>query len=163
MGPGPPLGDAVSPRASSAVNGRFRAHGVRGLLRGHCIPPGQHGGRNVMPAQWQISFDHGHQQRYLPDRHAVLTYVLAIGPKAASQRFEVFTETAAVRLADGSPGGRAFSLVEVIDLARPGEAERLRAELAALSTPPAPSERSAPAAPSAPSAPSPPSVPGGQS
>jgi hypothetical protein len=122
-----------------------------------------------MPAQWQISFDHGHQQRYLPDRHAVLTYVLAIGPKAASQRFEVFTETAAVRLADGSPGGRAFSLVEVIDLARPGEAERLRAELAALSTPPAPSERSAPAAPSAPSAPSvpsapsPPSVPGGQS
>jgi hypothetical protein len=85
--------------------------------------------------QWQISFDNGHQQRYLPDRHAVLTYVLAIGPKAASQRFEVFTETAPVRLADGSPGGRAFSLVEVIDLARPGEPERLRAELAALSVP----------------------------
>ena len=59
--------------------------------------------------------------------------MLAIGPKAASQRFEVFTETEAVRLADGSPGGRAFSLVEVIDLSRPGEPERLRAELAALS------------------------------
>ena len=88
-----------------------------------------------MPAQWQISFDHGHQQRYLPDRHAVLTYVLAIGPKAASQRFEVFAETAAARLADGSPGGRAFALVEVIDLARPGERERLRAELAALAPP----------------------------
>ena len=86
--------------------------------------------------QWQISFDNGHQQRYLPDRHAVLTYVLAIGPKAASQRFEVFTETAAVRLADGSPGGRAFSLVEVIDLARPGEPDRLRAELRELSVHP---------------------------
>lgn len=85
--------------------------------------------------QWQISFDDGHQQRYLPDRHAVLTYVLAIGPKAASQRFEVFTESVAVRLADGSPGGRAFSLVEVIDLARPGEPERLRAELRELSAP----------------------------
>jgi hypothetical protein len=86
--------------------------------------------------QWQISFDNGHQQRYLPDRHAVLTYVLAIGPKAASQRFEVFTESAPVRLADGSPGGRAFSLVEVIDLARPGEPERLRAELRELSVNP---------------------------
>jgi hypothetical protein len=103
-----------------------------------------------MPAQWQISFDHGHQQRYLPDRRAVLTYVLAIGPKAASQRFEVFTETAPVRLADGSSGGRAFSLVEVIDLARPGEPERLRAELAALSVSAAPA---APATPTAPAAP----------
>jgi hypothetical protein len=90
--------------------------------------------------QWQISFDNGHQQRYLPDRHAVLTYVLAIGPAAASQRFEVFTETAPVRLADGSPGGRAFSLVEVIDLGHAGELERLRAELAALprAAPPGP-------------------------
>jgi len=103
-----------------------------------------------MPAQWQISFDHGHQQRYLPDRRAVLTYVLAIGPKAASQRFEVFTETAPVRLADGSSGGRAFSLVEVIDLARPGEPERLRAELAALSVPAAPAAPITPAAPAAP-------------
>jgi hypothetical protein len=47
----------------------------------------------------------------------------------------VFTESVAVRLADGSPGGRAFSLVEVIDLARPGEPERLRAELRELSAP----------------------------
>jgi hypothetical protein len=124
-----PPGDAVPVRASTATD--------REVPR--VIPPGQQR-RNVMPAQWQISFDHGHQQRYLPDRHAVLTYVLAIGPKAASQRFEVFTETAAVRLADGSPGGRAFSLVEVIDLARPGEAERLRAELAALSAASAPPE-----------------------
>jgi hypothetical protein len=67
--------------------------------------------------------------RYLPDRHTVLRYVLAIGPRAASKRFEVFTEAEPARLADGSPGGRRFSLVEVIDLGRPGEFERLRAEL----------------------------------
>ena len=85
-----------------------------------------------MPAQWQICFDDGHQQRYLPDRQAVLRYVLAIGPKAASKRFEVFTEAAPVLLGDGTPGGRAFTLAEVIDLARPGETERLQAELAAL-------------------------------
>ncbi|MDX6395137.1 MAG: hypothetical protein QOJ73_6200 [Streptosporangiaceae bacterium] len=97
--------------------------------------------------QWQISFDNGHQQRYLPDRHAVLIYVLAIGPKAASQRFEVFTESAPVRLADGSAGGRAFSLVEVIDLARPGEPERLRAELRELSADPPSGSSVAPSGP----------------
>src|SRR5262245_57780905 len=82
--------------------------------------------------QWQICFDDGHQQRYLPDRQPLLRYVLAIGPKAASKRFEVYTEAAPVLLSDGTPGGRTFSLAEVIDLGRPGEAERLRAELAAL-------------------------------
>ena len=85
-----------------------------------------------MPGEWQVLFDGGHQQRYLPDRAAVLRYVLAIGPKAASKRFEVFAESEPIRLADGTPGGRAFSLVEVIDLSRPGEMERLRAELAGL-------------------------------
>jgi hypothetical protein len=90
-----------------------------------------------MPGQWQICFDGGHQQRYLPDRQAVLRYVLAIGPKAASKRFEVFTESAPVVLSDGTPGGRAFSLTEVIDLDRPGETERLAAELAALEGGPA--------------------------
>ncbi len=44
--------------------------------------------------EWQVLFDGGHQQRYLPDRQAVLGYVL-----------------------------------EVIDLARPGEIDRLRREL----------------------------------
>jgi hypothetical protein len=34
-----------------------------------------------------------------------------------------------VLLADGSPGGRRFDLVEVIDLGRDGEVGRLRAEL----------------------------------
>jgi len=86
-----------------------------------------------MPNEWQVCFDDGHQQRYLPDRAAVLTYVLTIGPRAASRRFEVFTEESPVLLSDGSPGGRAFSLVEVIDLSRPGEIERLRAELAGRS------------------------------
>ena len=79
--------------------------------------------------QWQVRFDDGHQQRYLPDRTAVLRYVLAVGSHAASPRFEVFAEAEPVRLADGSDGGRQFALVEVIDLSRPGEAERLREEL----------------------------------
>lgn len=86
-----------------------------------------------MPDHWQILFDNGHQQRYLPDRQSVLRYVLAIGPRSASTRFEVFSAAAPVRQVDGSPGGRSFSLVEVIDLAVPGEQERLAAELASLS------------------------------
>ena len=79
--------------------------------------------------EWQVRFDDGHQQRYLPDRTAVLRYVLAVGSHAASPRFEVFAEAEPVRLADGSDGGRQFALVEVIDLSRQGEAERLRQEL----------------------------------
>ena len=82
-----------------------------------------------MPAPWQLCFDDGHQQRYLPDRQAVLRYVLTIGPKAASKRFEVFRESGPVTLPDGTPGGRTFALAEVIDLSRPGETERLQAEL----------------------------------
>jgi hypothetical protein len=81
------------------------------------------------PLEWQLRFDRGRQQRYLPDRASVLRYVLAVGPQAASPRFEVFAEAEPVRLADGSDGGRRFSLVELIDLDRPGEAERLRQEL----------------------------------
>jgi len=83
-----------------------------------------------MAEPWQIRFDGGHQQRYLPDRASALRYVLAVGPHAASPRFQVFAEADPVRLADGSDGGRQFALVEVIDLSRPGEAERLREELA---------------------------------
>jgi hypothetical protein len=73
-------------------------------------------------------FDGGHQQRYLPDRAAVLRYVLGVAGQAASPRFEVY-QSAPVRLADGSDGGRQFSLAEVIDLSKQGEAERLRREL----------------------------------
>lgn len=85
-------------------------------------------------AEWQVSFDGGHQQRYLADRQAVLRYVLTIGPRAASTRFEVFAEGEPLLLADGSPGGRRFELVEVIDLARDGEVERLREELDSASS-----------------------------
>jgi hypothetical protein len=85
-----------------------------------------------MPAPWQLCFDDGHQQRYLPDRQAVLRYVLAIGPKAASKRFEVYKESEAPPLAGGQPGGRIYALAEVIDLSSPGEAQRLRAELSEL-------------------------------
>jgi hypothetical protein len=78
--------------------------------------------------RWQVLFDGGHQQRYLPDRAAVLRYVLGVAAQAASPRFEVY-ESGPVRLADGSDGGRRYRLVEVIDLSRPGEADRLREEL----------------------------------
>jgi hypothetical protein len=84
------------------------------------------------PERWQVRFDGGHQQRYLADRAAVLRYVLAIAPRAASTRFEVYAEGEPVLLADGSEGGRQFTLTEVIDLASPGEADRLRAELGSL-------------------------------
>jgi hypothetical protein len=87
--------------------------------------------------EWQVRFDGGHQQRYLADRRAVLRYVLGVAPQAASSRFEVYAEAEPLRLADGSPGGRRFALAEVIDLARPGEADRLRQELADLPEPPA--------------------------
>ena len=85
-----------------------------------------------MPGPWQLCFDDGHQQRYLPDRRAVLRYVLAIGPKAASKRFEVYRESEAPPLADGRAGGRMYALAEVIDLSRPGETESLQAELSRL-------------------------------
>jgi hypothetical protein len=78
--------------------------------------------------EWQVRFDDGHQQRYLPDRPAVLRYVLGVAAHAASPRFEVY-ESAPLRLADGSDGGKQFTLVEVIDLSRPGETERLVTEL----------------------------------
>ena len=77
---------------------------------------------------WQVVFDGGHQQRYLPDRAAVLRYVLGVAGQAASPRFEVY-QSAPVRLADGSGGGRRFWMAEVIDLSKQGEAERLRREL----------------------------------
>ncbi len=83
----------------------------------------------AVDGQWQIRFDGGRQQRYLADRAAALRYVLAVGPYAASSRFEVYAEAEPLRLADGSPGGRQFALAEVIDFARPGEADRLREEL----------------------------------
>ena len=78
--------------------------------------------------EWQVVFDDGHQQRYLPDRAAVLRYVLGVAGQAASPRFEVY-ESGPVRLADGSDGGRRFWMVEVIDLSQQGETERLREEL----------------------------------
>ena len=82
-----------------------------------------------MPDGWQVRFDGGHQQRYLSSRQEVVRYVLAIGPRAASTRFEVFAEGEPLRLKDGSEAGRRFELVEVIDLAQPGEIDRLRQEM----------------------------------
>lgn len=82
--------------------------------------------------RYQLTFDGGHQQRYLASLQEVLRYVLTVGPRAASTRFEVFAEAEPVLMADGSEGGRRFELLEVIDLARPGEIDRLRDTLNAL-------------------------------
>ena len=82
-----------------------------------------------MPATRQLCSDNGHQQRCLPDRQAVLRYMLTVGPKAASKRFEVCTESEPLTPADSQPGGRTFALAEVISLGRPGETERLQAGL----------------------------------
>src|SRR5260370_42400733 len=82
-------------------------------------------------SEWQVRFDGGHQQRYLADRRAVLRYVLAVAPQAASSRFEVYAEAEPLRLADGSPGGRPVPLAAAIDLGQPGEADALPPELAA--------------------------------
>lgn len=78
---------------------------------------------------FQLRFDGGRQQRYLPDKAAVLRAVLSIGPRAADPRFEVWIEAEPVRLADGSAGGRRFELYGVLDVSRPGEYERIRTEL----------------------------------
>jgi hypothetical protein len=83
----------------------------------------------VVTAQWQVRFDGGHQQRYLPGRDAALRYVLAVAPRAASTVFELFAEAEPVVLADGTPGGRRFVLAELIDLSQPGEVQRIRGEL----------------------------------
>jgi hypothetical protein len=78
---------------------------------------------------YQLRFDGGRQQRYLPDRAAVLRAVLSIGPRAADPRFEVWVEVEPLRLADGSAGGRRFAREQILDVSRPGEYERIRAEL----------------------------------
>jgi hypothetical protein len=83
---------------------------------------------------YQLRFDGGRQQRYLPDQAAVLRAVLSIGPRAADPRFEVWVEAEPVRLADGTPGGRRFELYGVLDVSRPGEYERIRSELTDRST-----------------------------
>jgi hypothetical protein len=85
-----------------------------------------------MTGQWQLRFDGGRQQRYLPDRRSVLRYVLAIGGQAQVPVFEIWGEDEPVRLADGRAAGRRFVRVEVIDLRVEGAGERVRAELARL-------------------------------
>lgn len=85
-----------------------------------------------MTDRWQLRFDGGRQQRYLPDRCTVLRYVLAIAEQTRDPVFEVWGEGEPVRLAGGRTGGRRFVRLEVIDLRVSGTAERLRDELAGL-------------------------------
>jgi hypothetical protein len=127
--PGPGAADSPAARSSAARSPNVDSSAAAGSLDSSAAA-GPPGGR-----EWQVRFDGGHQQRYLPDRAAVLRYVLAIAPRAGSGKFEVFAESEPVTLADGTPGGRAFGLTEVIDFSRPGEEQRLRAELEKLPGP----------------------------
>lgn len=88
-----------------------------------------------MSSEWQLRFDHGRQQRYLPDRLSVLGYVLDIGDRTLDKRFEVFAEGEPVRLADGTEAGRKFEFVEVLDLNQPGVREHVLEEFKRLSAP----------------------------
>lgn len=83
-----------------------------------------------MTGEWQLRFDGGRQQRYLPDRRAVLRYVLAIAEQTPDPVFEVWAEGEPVRLPGGRAASRRFVRVEVFDLNVDGTAERVRDELA---------------------------------
>jgi hypothetical protein len=82
--------------------------------------------------EWQLRFDWGRQQRYFPDRRALLECVERVSRQSPDPRFEVWTEGKPVLLADGREAGRRFELVEVLDLRESGVRERLTAELKAL-------------------------------
>jgi hypothetical protein len=82
--------------------------------------------------QWQLRFDWGRQQRYFPDRRALLECVERVSRHSPDPRFEVWVEGSPVLLADGRHAGRRYELVEVLDLEDSGVRERLKAELIAL-------------------------------
>lgn len=82
--------------------------------------------------QWQVRFDGGRQQRYLPSRADVIACVLRISAHSQDPTFEVFSEAQPVRLADGTHAGRRFQLVEVIDMREPDKRGALQRELGEL-------------------------------
>lgn len=80
----------------------------------------------------QLRFDEGNQQRYFPDRRAVLECVLRVSTQSPHQRFEVWGEGERVPMADGRDGGRRFELREVLDLGEEGVREKIIRELEVL-------------------------------
>lgn len=83
-------------------------------------------------SELQLRFDGGNQQRYFPDRRALLECVLRVSNQSPDLRFEVWGEGERLRLADGRDGGRRFVLQEVLDLEERGVRERIERELEAL-------------------------------
>jgi hypothetical protein len=86
----------------------------------------------VTAEQWQLRFDWGRQQRYFPDRRALLECVERVSRRSPDPRFEVWVEGSPVLMADGRQAGRRYELVEVLDLQDSDVRERLKAELIAL-------------------------------
>lgn len=78
---------------------------------------------------YQLRFDQGRQQRYFPDRRALLAFVARVGQVSADPRFEVWVEGEPVLLADGRRAGRRFEHVETLDLRDAAVRARLDAEL----------------------------------
>lgn len=79
--------------------------------------------------EWQLRFDGGRQQRYLPDRRAALRYITQIARQNRDPRFELWREAEPVVLADGRSGGRRFAFVETLDVAQAGVLDAIRSEL----------------------------------
>jgi hypothetical protein len=88
--------------------------------------------KETASGRFQLRFDGGHQQRYFADRREVLECILRVSTQSPDPRFEVWTQGAPVRLADGSEAGTRFVLAEVLDLSNDGERERVIEELEAL-------------------------------
>jgi hypothetical protein len=83
-------------------------------------------------SELQLRFDGGHQQRYFSTRRDLLDCVLRVSTQSPDPRFEVWGEGNPVTLVDGRTAGRRFELLEVMDLSKEGQRERLIEELRTL-------------------------------
>ncbi len=81
-------------------------------------------------SELQLRFDEGHQQRYFSSRRDLLECVLRVAAQSPYPRFEIWGEGSPVLMADGNEAGKRFELLEVIDLSREGDRERVETELA---------------------------------
>lgn len=79
-----------------------------------------------MKDRFQVTFDGGHQQRYFPDRAALLRYVLNLRGRVRDGRFEVH------RAVPVEPMGVRFEHLENIDARDPETLDRLVSELISL-------------------------------
>ncbi|MPZ87106.1 MAG: hypothetical protein GEU81_03335 [Nitriliruptorales bacterium] len=98
-------------------------HQARSSPPDGAAPPAAPTGR-----QWQLRFDGGRQQRYFPDRGALLRFVQQVSRQSPHPRYEVWAEGEPVRLADGRDGGKRFEFVEALDIRDEDTQRRLAGE-----------------------------------